>query len=127
MDALWFGNKVSPAPILIDAGSLKNVVRPLTVPIHFGPDMLPDWSMRKIMSRSMCWAAALVEVQAPPSSTVPPSPGANPPVPPVPAFPEDVLWALVSVAAVVLCWSGPALQPHHAAATQARVSDTKTG
>src|SRR5262245_21115476 len=102
-----------------DAESLKNVVKALVVPTHFGPDMLPDWSMRTIMSSWMCLAAALVEVQAPASSSVPPS-KENPPVPPVPLLPEDEL-VLVSV----MCCSGGALQPPHAAAMKARVSDKK--
>jgi hypothetical protein len=95
------------------------------VPIHFGPDMLPDWSMRKTMSSWMRWASALVEVQTPASSTPPPPPSKwtlTPPVPPVPLLPEVLLEELV----VPVVVSVGALQPHHAAATQVRVSDTKT-
>src|SRR4051812_7034223 len=110
----------------VDAGVVKNVVQGVGGPLHFGPDMLPDRSMRKKMSRWMCWAAALVEVQAPPSSTLappPPSKSTNiPPAPPMPPFPEDAL-----VLVPVVCCSGSVLQPHHAAAMEARVSDTKTG
>src|SRR5262249_58534299 len=82
-----------PALIPADAGSLKNVVSAAVVPIHFGPDMLPDWSTRTIMSSGICWAAALVELHAPPSSiggapSLPASKSmSSPPDPPLPLLP----------------------------------------
>src|SRR4051812_42603628 len=95
--------------------------------------MVPDRSMTKMMSSGMGWASALVEEQAPlslasgPPSTVTSIPPV-PPVPPVPEDPEDPPWPVVLEELVaVVCVSGDALQPHHAATPVARVSDTKTG
>src|SRR4051812_35529156 len=85
-----------PALIPADAGSLKNVVSAAVVPIHFGPDMLPDWSTRTIMSSGICWAAALVEVHTPASSS---GGAASPPasklmsIPPSPPLPLPLLAA----------------------------------
>src|SRR5688500_3259244 len=88
--------------------------------------MLPDRSMREMISSGMRSATAMVETQAPASSVVlPPSVStATHPALPVLPVPEDELW-LVLLAAV--SGSDVALQPHHAVAMQARVKDTKRG
>src|SRR5690242_20475327 len=108
-----------PAPMPVDRGSLTNLVRALVVPIHFGPDMLPDTSMRKMMSSLMCSADLLVATHGP-ASSMPPVPLLTemsiPPVPPLP--PEPLLVVDVPPEPppdVVGCGLAAGLQPHHAA------------
>src|SRR5262245_9303377 len=91
--------------------------------------MLPDWSMRKMMSRGARSADSLTAVQLLSSTLpspasmwmIPPEPTVPPPAPPLP---EDALWLW---SWLVVGGTASALQPHHAAARQASVIDTKTG